>query len=78
MRATRNKSLVDIPMPSGGYTIDYLRYESELNRAVAYIVPLQQRLMPCNQQQVEEQVIKKCLFFSNLTFVVNVNDKLQL
>lgn len=63
MRATRNKSLVDIPMPAGGYTIDYLRYESGLNRAMAYIVPLQQRLMPCNQQQVEEQVIKKYVIF---------------
>lgn len=76
MRATRNKSLVDIPMPSGGYTIDYLRHESGLNRAMAYIVPLQQRLMPCNQQV--DYIRLQQVVFSNLKFVVNGNYKLQL
>nr|XP_055062624.1 uncharacterized protein LOC129445441 [Misgurnus anguillicaudatus] len=50
MRASRNKDLIDIPVPSGGYTIDYFRHESGLNRAMAYIVPLQHRLTPCDLQ----------------------------
>lgn len=58
MRSTRNKSLVDIPIPPDGYTVEYLKHESGLNRAMAYIVPLQHRLMPCNQQ-VDEQVMNK-------------------
>ncbi|KAA0721567.1 hypothetical protein E1301_Tti019437 [Triplophysa tibetana] len=54
MRATRNKELIDIPVPPGGYTIDYLRNESGLNRAMTYVVPLQHRLVACNRQVVEQ------------------------
>ena len=38
--------LVEIPIPPGGYSASFLRTDGELNRAVAYIVPIQQRLDP--------------------------------
>ena len=40
MRCGKSKQLIDI-MPQGGYTADYLKNLSNLNKAVAYIVPLQ-------------------------------------
>lgn len=43
-RGIRSKQLVEIPPQPDGYTIKYLKYESGLNRSVAYIVPLQEEL----------------------------------
>lgn len=41
MRCCRNRKLIDLPVPAGGYTVLYLKQDSGLNRAVAYLVPLQ-------------------------------------
>lgn len=41
MRCCRSKQLIDIVMPPEGYSINYLKNRSSLNKAVAYIVPLQ-------------------------------------
>ena len=45
-RSIRSKQLTEIPPQPDGYSIKYLKYESGLNRSVAYIVPLQEELRP--------------------------------
>ena len=49
-KSNRVGELVEIPMPQEGYSVSFLRTESELNRAVAYIVPIQQHLEPVVSQ----------------------------
>ncbi|XP_077065650.1 uncharacterized protein LOC143718474 [Siphateles boraxobius] len=41
MRCCRSRQLIDIAMPTEGYSVEYLKETSNLNKAVAYIVPLQ-------------------------------------
>lgn len=41
MRCCRSRLLMDIAMPPEGYSVIYLKERSSLNKAVAYIVPLQ-------------------------------------
>ena len=43
-KSNRAGELIKIDMPPGGYSVSFLRNESELNRAVAYVVPIQRRL----------------------------------
>ena len=43
-KSNRAGQLIEIPMPPDGYSVHFLQTDSELNRAVAYIVPMQQRL----------------------------------
>ena len=44
MRSCRSRDLIDIPMPAGGYTVSFLKNNSSLNKAVAYIVPMQHNI----------------------------------
>ncbi|XP_059927628.1 uncharacterized protein LOC132472164 isoform X2 [Gadus macrocephalus] len=44
MRSCRSRDLIVIPMPAGGYTVSFLKNNSSLNKAVAYIVPIQHNL----------------------------------
>ena len=64
-RSNRSKELVEIPPQPDGYTIKYLKYESGLNRSVAYIVPLQEELRSDESIPViaDELVIILLLFF---------------
>ena len=48
-KSERSGELVEIPMTADGYTIPYLPNVSDLNRSIAYVIPLQQQL------QVESQ-----------------------
>lgn len=41
MHCCRSRQLIDIDMPPEGYSVNYLKERSSLNKAVAYIVPLQ-------------------------------------
>jgi len=41
IRCCRSRQLIDIVMPPEGYSVKYLKETSNLNKAVAYIVPLQ-------------------------------------
>lgn len=54
MRSARGRQLVDIPMPPEGYSIPYLRLESGLNKAVAYIVPIQNSIPVVRQEDIAE------------------------
>lgn len=56
VRCYRSKQLIDIAMPPGGYTADYLKNQSNLNKAVAYIVPLQADL-PLNGDVQKVKVV---------------------
>lgn len=44
MRCARSRALIQIPVPNFGYSVKFFRSESSLNKALAYIVPLQQAL----------------------------------
>nr|XP_055031634.1 uncharacterized protein LOC129420650 [Misgurnus anguillicaudatus] len=57
MRSARGRQLVDIPMPPEGYSIPYLRMESGLNKAVAYIVPIQNSIPVVRQEDIAENVV---------------------
>lgn len=54
MRTARGRQLIDVPMPQEGYSIPYLRLESGLNKAVAYIVPIQSNILLVNQENNTE------------------------
>ncbi|XP_041862233.1 uncharacterized protein LOC121653056 [Melanotaenia boesemani] len=56
MRCGRNRVLVDIAMPSSGYSVRYLRLESGLNKALAYIVPLQRKLVDIEECKPNDSV----------------------
>ncbi|XP_054606589.2 G2/M phase-specific E3 ubiquitin-protein ligase [Nothobranchius furzeri] len=50
-------------MPSSGYSVRYLRLESGLNKALAYIVPLQGKLAQINEHKPNssmDTVLEKC------------------
>nr|XP_055049535.1 uncharacterized protein LOC129435049 isoform X3 [Misgurnus anguillicaudatus] len=63
MRCGQSKQLFDIPIPPGGYSVEFLKNRSNLNKAVAYIVPLQCDLpLNANGQQngnVENYTLKQ-------------------
>lgn len=56
MRCCRSKQLIDIIMSPGGYTADNFKNRSSLNKAVAYIVPLQADL-PLNGDVQKVKVV---------------------
>lgn len=43
---------MELPVPYGGYTVSFLKEESGLNKAVAYVVPIQADLRIMAQQEV--------------------------
>lgn len=51
MRCSRSRRLVELPVPYGGYTVSFLKGESGLNKAVAYVVPIQADLRIMAQQE---------------------------
>ena len=57
MRSYRGRQLGDIPMPPEGYTVQYLKETSGLNRAVAYVVPFQASL-PIVRQEVAHHSVR--------------------
>lgn len=48
--------MTQIPVPNSGYSVKFLRNESSLNKALAYIVPLQQAIYI----EPEEPEVKVC------------------
>lgn len=68
MRCCRSRQLIDVVMPPGGYTAEYIKNRSTLKKAVAYIVPLQNDL-PLNMavQQVR-YVVNYLLIFLPVLF----------
>ncbi|XP_067314252.1 uncharacterized protein [Pseudorasbora parva] len=44
LRCTRSQNLIGIPIPNSGYSIPYLKGQRGLNKATAYIAPLQNNL----------------------------------
>lgn len=59
MRTARGRQLVDIPMPPEGYSIPYLRLGSGLDKAVAYIVPIQNSIPLVRQKDTAEVTVIK-------------------
>ena len=75
-KANRASELVEIPMPPDtGYSVGFLRTDSELNRAVAYIVPVQQRLeaMAGQVPVVSEELVIVCAYRNVCIVVHTVN-----
>lgn len=70
MRTARGRQLVDIPMPPGGYSIPYLRLESGLNKAVAYIVPIQNSIPLVRQEDTAEVTVIKFILLNTFLFRV--------
>ena len=63
-RANRGGELLEIPMLAEGYSVSDMR--RDLNRSVAYIVPIQQRLgTEVAPVAVDEQVIAYVYMWSN-------------
>lgn len=62
MRCCRSRKLIDLPVPAGGYTVSYLKEDSGLNRAVAYVVPLQSDLILMAE---EEDLSQKVRYIEN-------------
>ncbi|KAL0973698.1 hypothetical protein UPYG_G00209770 [Umbra pygmaea] len=63
MRCCRSRQFIEIPMPPQGYTISFLRIESGLNKAVAYIIPLQYQLdirSTCLTEGQQNVILEKC------------------
>lgn len=58
MRCGRSRRLVDIPMPSAGYSVRFLRLDSGLNKALAYILPLQLSIGHSIQESEEMDKVK--------------------
>ncbi|XP_033901583.3 uncharacterized protein LOC117427214 [Acipenser ruthenus] len=59
----KTKQLAPIPMPASGYSVKFLRTESGLNQAMAYIQPLQNNLESTAKREAEEcqeVVMEKC------------------
>lgn len=56
MRCGRSRALTPIPVPNSSYSVKFLRSESNLNKALAYIVPLQQAIYI----EPEEPEVKVC------------------
>lgn len=54
MRCTRSQNLIDIPIPNSGYSIPYLKGQHGLNKATAYIVPLQNFAI-CNCRNINRR-----------------------
>ncbi|MGH0189039.1 UNVERIFIED_CONTAM: hypothetical protein FKN15_033563 [Acipenser sinensis] len=50
----KTKQLAPIPMPASGYSVKFLRTESGLNQAMAYIRPLQNDLESIAKREAEE------------------------
>lgn len=63
MRTARGRHLVDIPMPPEGYSIPYLRLESGLNKAVAYIIPIPISIPLVRQEDTAEVTIIEFILF---------------
>lgn len=66
MRTARGRQLVDIPMLPEGYSIPYLRLESGLNKAVAYIVPIQNSIPLVRQEDTTEVTVIKGFFYKKI------------
>lgn len=56
MRCGRSRALTQIPVPNSGYSMKFLQSESSLNKALAYIVPLQQAIYI----EPEDSEVKVC------------------
>ncbi|XP_072559957.1 G2/M phase-specific E3 ubiquitin-protein ligase-like isoform X2 [Paramormyrops kingsleyae] len=63
LRGFRSKALQSIPIPTSGYSVKFLRTESGLNQAVAYVRPLQTSIPMIELQdsdKVEAVAMEKC------------------
>ncbi|XP_073804140.1 uncharacterized protein [Danio rerio] len=56
MCCCRSKQLIDIIMPPDGYSVNFLKNRSSLNKAVAYVVPLQCNLPLNGDHQKEDSM----------------------